>query len=170
MPRWPVNKPVSKRTKAGVGLAAVLAVATPFIAGWEGVSTKPYADTLAGGLMTVCFGETRVPMRVYTREECDAMLADGVGEFATGVVARNPQLADHPNQWAAATSLAYNAGLAAYRGSTMARRFDDGRWRSACEQLPRWNRAGGRVVHGLTRRRAAEMQLCLRDIPAEFNR
>lgn len=166
----PASKPVGRKTKAGLGLAAVLAVATPLVAQWEGVSTKPYADKLAGGLMTVCFGETRVPMREYSRAECDAMLADGVGEFAVGVATRNPELVGHPNQWAAATSLAYNAGIGAYRGSTMARRFSEGRWRSACDQLLRWNRAGGKVIKGLTNRREAERRTCLRDIPAEFDR
>jgi lysozyme len=161
---------LTRKQKGGAAIAALLAVATPLVAQWEGVSTKPYADKLAGGLMTVCFGETRVPMREYTRQECDEMLSDGVAEFALGVAKRNPELIGHPNQWAAATSLAYNAGLASYAGSTMARRFSEGRWRSACEQLPRWNRAGGKAVKGLTRRRNSEMAICLRDIPARFDR
>lgn len=146
-------------------LAAVLAVATPFVAGWEGYSSKPYADKLAGGLLTVCFGETRVPMREYSRAECEAMLRDGVGEFAVGVAKRNPELVGHPNQWSAATSLAYNAGLANYNRSTVARRFSEGRWREACNALLMWNRAGGKVVRGLTRRREAERAMCLRDLP-----
>jgi lysozyme len=157
---------VSKRRIAAAALAAMLAVATPLVAGWEGYSSKPYADKLAGGLLTVCFGETRVPMRTYTRAECEAMLSDGVGEFAVGVAKRNPELVGHPNAWAAASSLAYNIGLANYSRSTVAKRFSAGRWREACERFTDWRFAGGREVRGLLNRRRAERALCLKDLPA----
>lgn len=149
---------------AAAALAAMLAVATPFVAGWEGYSGRPYADRLAGGLMTVCFGETRVPMRTYARAECEAMLREGVGEFALAVAQRNPELRGHPNQWSAATSLAYNIGVPAYQRSTVARRFSEGRWREACDAILLWNRAGGRVVKGLDNRRRAERELCRRGL------
>lgn len=149
---------------AAAAFAAMLAIATPFVAGWEGMSAKPYADRLAGGLMTVCFGETRVPMREYTRKECEAMLADGVGEFAQGVAKRNPELVGHPHQWAAATSLAYNIGVANYSRSTVAKRFSAGRWKDACNGFPAWRFAGGREVKGLLNRRKAEQKLCLRGL------
>ena len=148
---------------ASAAVAAMLAIATPLVATWEGYSAKPYLDVI--GKKTVCFGETRVEMREYTKAECTAMLNDGVGEFAWGVAKRNPELVGHPNQWAAATSLAYNAGLANYNRSTVAKRFSAGNWRGACDALLAWNRAGGRVVKGLVRRREAERTVCLKDLP-----
>lgn len=146
---------------AGGALAAMLAVATPLVAGWEGYSSKPYADKLAGGLMTVCFGETRVKMREYTRAECEDMLRDGVGEFAAGVAKRNPELVGHPNQWGAASSLAYNVGLANYNRSTVAKRFSAGDWKGACDAFLAWRFADGKEIKGLLNRRMSERKLCL---------
>ena len=92
------------------------------------------------------------------------MLADGLADFAAPVLKRNPELAGHPAQVAAATSLAYNIGADAYARSTVARRFSAGNWRGACDAFLSWNRAGGRVVPGLVRRREAERTICLRGL------
>lgn len=151
---------------AGGSLAALLLVATPLVAGWEGKSNKPYADKLANGLMTVCFGETRVEMRTYSDKECEAMLQSGISDFAVAVAKRNPELVDHPHQWAAATSLAYNVGVGSYNRSTVAKRFSAGRWREACEGFLAWSYAGGRRVKGLFNRRNAERQVCLTGLPS----
>lgn len=159
-------KPLTTTQKgaAGVALAAMLALATPLVGVWEGKSNLPYPDKLAGGLMTVCYGETRVEMRPYSDAECSVMLQRGLADFATPVLKRNPELEDRPNQWAAATSLAYNIGVANYRKSTVAKRFSAGRWREGCNAFLLWNNASGKVVRGLTRRREAERQTCLRGI------
>ena len=45
-------------------------------------------------------------------------------------------------------------------GSTLVRMVNRGDNAGACNQLPRWNRADGRVVQGLTNRRNAERDLC----------
>ena len=66
------------------------------------------------------------------------------------------------NQLAACTSLAYNIGLAAFRGSTLLRKLNDGDYQGAADQFPVWNKAGGRVVQGLVNRRAAERDLFLK--------
>lgn len=162
------KQPLTGKQKGGAAaaaLAAMLALATPFVGGWEGHSSKPYADKLANGLLTVCFGETRVEMRTYTRAECDQMLSEGLGEFAWGVAARNPELVYRPRQWAAATSLAYNTGLANYRKSTVAKLFSAGRFRDACNGFLAWRFAAGKEVKGLLNRRKAERAMCLSDLP-----
>lgn len=148
----------------GGALAAMLAISVPFIAGWEGKRNDPYEDKIAGGLMTVCYGETRVPMRRYSDAECLDMLRNGTEGFAWKVAARNPGLVYYPNMWAAHTSLTYNIGIAAYNRSSVARRFEAGDWRGACNAMLAWNRAGGRVVRGLQRRREAERRLCLKGL------
>ena len=140
----------------GTGAAGLLLVA---VAAFEGKSNDPYLDLVK--VPTVCFGETRVEMRRYSDAECEEMLADGLGDFATGVLERNPGLSDRPYQLAAATSLSYNIGLGNYRGSTAARRFSAGNYAGGCKAMLRWNRAGGRVVKGLTNRRAAEYRICM---------
>ncbi|WP_416365688.1 lysozyme [Sphingomonas aerolata] len=89
-------------------------------------------------------------------------------EEATGALEVGQRLGRrrlHPNQLAAAISLAYNIGTGGYCGSTVDRRFDAGQWRAACDAFLLWNKAGGRVVNGLDRRRRAERDLCLKDLP-----
>lgn len=145
----------------GAGAAALL-IAT--VAQWEGKRNDPYRDIV--GVWTVCYGETRVQMRRYSDAECKDMLAEGLVDFAKPVLKRNPELAGHPNQIVAAVSLSYNIGQANYNRSTVAKRFSAGNWRGACDAILAWNRAGGRVVKGLVRRRETERAICLRDLPS----
>ena len=56
------------------------------------------------------------------------------------------------------------AGRIAPNGSTLARKLNAGDYEGAADELLKWNRAGGRVLSGLTRRREAERQMFLRDI------
>jgi lysozyme len=138
--------------------ATAAALMIGIVAHWEGKRNEPYRDV--AGIMTVCYGETRVPMRSYSDAECDEILADGINDFARAVLVRNPELRGHPNQLAAATSLSYNIGNAAYSRSTVAKLFSAGRWREACDGFLAWRFAGGRPVQGLLNRRMAERELC----------
>lgn len=66
------------------------------------------------------------------------------------------------NQCAALLSFSYNCGVGALEGSTLMRKLNAGDIKGAADQFLRWNRAGGRVVRGLTRRRQSERTLFLR--------
>lgn len=162
----------SRAKKAGVGaagLAAMLLLASPFVGMWEGKRNLPYKDIV--GVLTVCYGETRgVQNRYYSDAECEGMLEEAVGDYGIAVAERNPQLRNHPYQWAASTSLAYNIGVTAYHRSTVARRFEQGRWRSACNNFLSWRFAGGKEVRGLLNRRKAEREMCLTQIPVKYDR
>ena len=81
--------------------------------------------------------------------------ADGIDRYA--------QVPLTQSQFDALTSWAYNVGLEAARKSTLMRRLNEGDYMGAANELPRWNRAGGRVWAGLTRRREAERALFLED-------
>jgi len=144
------------------GAAAALALAVGLIAPWEGKENDPYRDIV--GVWTVCYGETRVPMRKYSDAECKVMLDKAAGGFQKKVLKVNPQLINYPYQLAAATSLAYNIGAAAYKGSTAARKFNQGDYIGACNAFKSWNkvRKNGVLVvsNGLVNRRNAEVRLC----------
>jgi lysozyme len=144
------------------GAAAALALATGLIATWEGKRNAPYRDPI--GILTVCYGETAVPMRRYSDAECSEMLRTRTAEFAEGVRSRNPGIAQFPEQWAAHTSFAYNIGLARYSRSSVARLFAAGRPAEACRFMTRYVYAGGRVLRGLVRRRAEESAACLQGV------
>ena len=143
------------------GAAASMLVSS--VATWEGKRNDPYRDIV--GVQTVCYGDTKVPMRRYSDAECADMLQARLVDYAGPVLKRNPELAGHAPQLAAASSLAYNIGTASYAKSSAARLFSAGRWREACDAFLAWRMAGGKVVNGLVRRRQAERALCLKDLP-----
>jgi lysozyme len=142
-------------------LALASAIAFPHIQKWEGLETKPYVDIV--GVKTVCYGETRVEMRPYTPAECRAMAIKALQQDFGPIVLRcTPSIANQrPEALASALLLTYNIGGAAYCRSTAAKRFNAGRWREGCDAYLMWNKAGGRVVRGLTLRRQDERRLCL---------
>jgi lysozyme len=156
----PPARSAKAKIAAGGGIGAAITLAIALLAPWEGKSNDPYRDIV--GVWTVCFGETRVPMRRYSDAECIAMKRRAVEhDFAPAVFRCVPELRDRPNQAAASISLAYNIGTSGFCKSTAARRFNAGDWRGGCEAIGRFNRAGGKIVRGLVNRRAAEVRLCL---------
>lgn len=147
------------RLKKSMALAAM---AVALVGGFEGLRTIAYPDIV--GVPTVCFGETRgVKLGDrYTVDECKTMLGDALAEFETGM-RRCLKAPDSipAKPYVAFLSLSYNIGTGAFCGSTVARRANAGDIRGACEAVTAWNKAGGRVVKGLTNRRAEERALCL---------
>jgi len=139
-----------------------LDVACRFIAEWEGCRLLAYADIV--GKMTIGYGRTTNVHAgdVITQEQADNWLREEVGTFLKGVraVIQKPMTI---NQAAAFCSLSYNVGLTAFRGSTAARKFDEGDIAGAAAGILLFNKAGNRVVQGLVNRRAAERALFLKE-------
>lgn len=151
----------------GVVGAATAALLTPFITQWESSGAPrltAYKDIV--GVWTICDGETKgvKPGQRETLEGCELRLDKRLAEdFAPAVKACTPSIANHPYRLTAAISLAYNVGTSAYCKSTVDRRFDAGDVKGACDAFLMWNRAGGKPVQGLTNRRKAERELCLKN-------
>lgn len=149
-----------KRTGKIAGSAGAVAVAVALIGGFEGLRTEAYKDIV--GVWTVCYGETLdvEPGASHTVAECDAMLAKRIVEFEAGL--DRCLAVEVPTQTKIAfVSWAYNVGIGAACRSTLVRKANAGDLAGACNELPRWNRAGGRVIRGLTNRRVTERDLCL---------
>ncbi len=130
-----------------------------------------YRDVV--GVLTICDGDTHnvVPGQVATRAECTDRLERQLIAHTEPVLRCVPALGrpERSNQLVAAVSLAYNIGPGrvgggGFCGSTAARLFNAGRWREGCDALVRHNRAGGRVLAGLTARRNRERAICLRGL------
>lgn len=153
-----------KGTVAGGAVAGVLASAAAFVGPWEGLRTDAYLDKIASpAVWTVCYGETRGVKAGdrYTAQECADKLSATLGEFRDKLAVCIPGLPVQPEGvQVALVSWSYNVGTGAACGSTLAKLANAGDWSGACDQLPRWNKAGGKVVAGLTNRRAAEKSLC----------
>jgi len=72
-----------------------------------------------------------------------------------------PMLKVNDNEFSALLSFTFNLGIGNLRSSTLLKLLNAGDRAGAADQFPRWNRAGGRELLGLTRRRAAERALFL---------
>lgn len=152
------------RLVAGIGGAATAVglLAVQFTGGWEGLRLAAYQDVV--GVWTACYGETKGirPGMKFTRDKCDSMFIGSLTEHEAGMRACLKAPDTIPDRtYVALVSFTYNVGTTAFCGSTLRRLADAGNLKAACEQLPRWNRAGGKVVRGLVNRRAAELELCL---------
>lgn len=155
-----IGRPSGRKSIAavvGTGAAAILLSVVPK---FEGVILRGYKDPI--GIVTACAGHTKTAKLgvAYTPAQCTAMLDADLVEHAEGVLACTPELKGRTYQLAAATSFAFNVGIGAYCGSTMAKLNRLGDYAGACRQLPRWVNAGGRVLPGLVTRRASEMEIC----------
>jgi GH24 family phage-related lysozyme (muramidase) len=153
----PVTHPVMRTSQAGIDL----------IHSFEGLRLKAYPDPGTGGKpWTIGWGSTTdeqgrpiEPGTVWTRERADARFRKHLVQFEQEV---RDALGDAPvtqNQFDAMVSLAYNIGCAAFRKSTLVRKHRAGDYEGAALEFVRWNRAGGKVMRGLIRRREAEARM-----------
>lgn len=121
--------------------------------GWS-VPTIGVGHTSAAGPPKVTRGMT------ITADEADDILARDLGKFEAAVRSLvHVPLTD--NQFAALVSFAFNLGPGNLSGSTLLRKLNRGDTAGAAAEFAKWNRAGGKVMRGLTRRRIAERDLFL---------
>lgn len=134
------------------------------IKSFEGCRLEAYQDSV--GVWTIGWGHTKNvrPGDTLTQEEADRIFADEVNdEYAAGVE-RLLKVPVNENQFAALVSFAFNLGLGNLGKSTLLRKLNAGDSTGASREFLKWNRAGGKVLAGLTRRRVAEKDLFLRKI------
>jgi lysozyme len=146
--------------------AKVLAAAVVLIGAFEGVRTVAYLDPVK--VPTICFGHTRGVKigDVATMEECNALLKNEILVHEAGVrrcLANPDGLPD--GAYVAFNSLAYNIGVGAFCRSTLVKKANFGDIVGACNEITKWNRAGGIIWRGLTIRREQERNICLGGLP-----
>ena len=146
----------------GAAAAAALLIFTP---NFEGTKLTTYRDL--GGVLTYCTGATENAMwgKTYTPAECRAQLERDLERHAAGVARCVPMNRLTAGQRVAFVDAAYNIGVPAFCGSSMARRTNAGDIAGACDALLMWNKVGGKEVRGLTLRRQKERELCLKGLP-----
>jgi lysozyme len=115
-------------------------------------------------LPTIGWGHVVRPGETYkvpiTREQGEAILAKDLERFEREVE-RAVRVDLDQHQFDALVAFAFNVGAAAFRNSTLLRMLNEGQTDQAADQFPRWNKSGGKVLAGLTRRRNAERELFL---------
>lgn len=128
---------------------------------WEGLRLEAY--NCPAGVLTIGYGHTRnvEPGQRISGTEADRLLRSDISIYETAVSDMvGVPLSD--NQFAALVSWAFNIGHVAARRSTLIRKLNSGDYDAVPAELMRWNRIKGKVVSGLTNRRAAEAGLWAR--------
>jgi lysozyme len=151
---------VADARRMPIGLLALSASALIGIAVHEGFSDKAYDDGV--GVQTIGFGTTEGVKRGdrTTVERALVRLGADAEKYAQAV-RRCAPVPMYQYEFDAAVDLAYNIGPTAFCGSTVARRFTAGDYAGACDAMLMWNKAGGKVLPGLTKRREQERRTCL---------
>ena len=127
----------------------------------EGFRPDAYPDAV--NVNTIGFGSTegvKLGDRI-TVERGLVMLAADVSRHEAGLRACIGDVPLYQREWDAYVSWTFNVGVGAACGSTLVKKLRALDYVGACNELTRWNRAGNRVLRGLTIRRERERALCL---------
>ena len=122
----------------------------------------------AGGVVSCGYGATRgsdgrpinLDMEPITETDADDLLGRDL-EASERRVTRIVKTPLSENHFSALTSFTFNVGCGALQRSTLRMKLNRGEYLGAADEFPKWRRAGGRILAGLVRRRAAERFLFL---------
>ena len=122
---------------------------------FEGCELEAYQ--CSAGVWTIGYGHTKDVIKgmTITKEEAEQMLVDELHEYEN-YINEYVTVALSQNQFDALVSWVYNLGPANLKASTMLKVLNSGKYEDVPAQMKRWNKAGGKVLEGLIRRREAE--------------
>ncbi len=130
---------------------------------FEGFRSAAYRDAV--GVWTIGFGHTSMAGKPevtaslkISREEASEILRKDVEMFSKGVTAEI-RVPVSDAQFSALVSFAYNVGLGNFRNSSVLAAINRRDFEIVPRRLALWNKAGGQVLPGLVKRRAAEAAL-----------
>ena len=132
------------------------------IKSFEGLEFYTYIDAV--GVPTIGYGHTGPEVKAgqrITLQKAELLLQNDLIVFEKAVE-KYVQIELNQNQFDALVSFTYNVGAGALAESTLLKRLNakEPPCNVAKEELPRWNKGdGGRVLEGLSRRRAQEVEL-----------
>lgn len=178
-----VAEPAKKAGPAAVAfVATAVAIATPFVAGWEGftnpkieagevVSVAIQQNFDPPGVITFCQGLTNFDDQTvkagqkFSKAECDKRFAEAMTRYYGYLKRQVPVIVNYPATFQASQlSILYNIGEGNYSRSSMKKAILDGQPKVACEKMKLYTKANGKVLKGLVNRRAAEYKLCMEDL------
>jgi GH24 family phage-related lysozyme (muramidase) len=139
-----------KTSQAGIDL----------IKSFEGLRLKAYV--CPAGKLTIGYGHTEgvAPRDAICAIGAENLLRKDLVYFEAGV-SKLLKVTVRQSQFDALVSFAFNLGLGALKRSTLLRKLNAGDDYGAADEFLRWNKSGGKVLEGLTRRRKAEREMFL---------
>jgi lysozyme len=130
---------------------------------FEGLELKAYKDDV--GVWTIGYGHTAdagdpkpVSGMVITAKQAEDLLLKDLKKYEADVQ-RYVKVPLNDNQYGALVSFDYNLGPGNFSKSTLLKKVNAKDFEGAANEFKKWNKAGGKVLKGLTRRRAAEKAL-----------
>ena len=136
------------------------------IKSFESYRSHPYYDSAR--VPTIGYGTTyyqdgrrvRISDAPVTEAQATELLLANLGRYERAI--EDALRVDvTQNQFDALVCWAFNVGVSAAQNSTLMRKLNSGDYLGAADQFLRWNKAGGVVLNGLSRRRAAEREMFL---------
>ena len=142
----------------------VCAEAIALIKHFEGFRAVPYQ--CSARVWTVGYGSTYTPdgtpvaaeTPMLGKAEAEQWLQGSLRVYAREVY-RLIKVPLNSNQHGALVSFAYNVGMGSLQSSTLRAKLNRGDYHGAAQEFPKWRRAGGMILLGLVKRRAAEQHL-----------
>lgn len=137
----------------------VSAFGLELIKAFEGYYARPYycpARVLTQGYGHTAAAGPPALGGMWTKEQATRVLAVTVADRYAAPVEKLLTRTPTHAQFDAMVSLAYNIGVGAFAKSSVLRHFNAGRMADAQRAFALWNKADGKVLPGLTRRRASE--------------
>lgn len=150
-----------------------LKILIPMVKQFEGTELKAYR--CPAGVVTIGVGFTgKIPPEcadigtevkmgmTITQEQADRLLVVSLPKYYADALKWSPNLANaSPSRQAAIIDFCYNCGGGNYHISSLLKDVIAENWKSASQNILKWNKAGGKVLKGLVRRREAESKLLL---------
>ena len=134
-----------------------------FICSYEGFNAKPYFDIV--GVPTIGYGSTHYSNNKRVSIDDAPITIDAAKELVKWYITTNIQpyiktLNLKQNEYDAVCSFIYNLGISNFNSSSLKKSIiNKGSKQDITANFLKWNKAGGKVVNGLTLRRQAEVKL-----------
>lgn len=171
---------MNNSTKASIWIAAVALAASALVIPFEGDKPVGYRDPI--GIPTAGVGHTgpEVIVGKFYDEATREGWFEGDMSKAVAIVKKCAPESINRYQAAAFTSFAFNTGrgkkgvksgfcvLKNGQRPTFLRKAWAGDWTGACNGLLAWDKANGKPLKGLKRRRTAERDMCMTPVITEI--
>jgi lysozyme len=125
---------------------------------FEGCELEAYQDSV--GVWTIGYGHTKDVKQgdKINQDEAENLLEEEMPEYE-GYINDMVEVSLEQCQFDALVSWVYNLGPTNLSSSTLLKVLNEVDYDEVPFQIKRWNKAGGKVLEGLTRRREAEALL-----------
>lgn len=125
---------------------------------WEGLRLSSYL--CPAGVLTIGYGHTGQdvhPDQTITPQQAEQLLRHDIETFERQLSLALWGMKLQQCQWDALLSLAYNIGIGNFKKSTLLKKLRANPHDPTIrDEFLKWNKAGGRVLPGLVKRRLAE--------------